>query len=54
MDRGFTIPTAVASNVGTIIQTVAAAAVSAEVLVAVGEVLELVSAVPFPGTACHS
>ena len=52
-DRDFKIPTAVTRGVGTIIQTVVAAAVSAEVLVAVGDVLELVSAVPFPGTVCQ-
>ena len=34
-----------------ILQTVAAVVVSAEVLVAVGDILELVSAVPFPGVS---
>lgn len=54
MEKDFTISTTVTTGIGPCLQAAVAVAVSAEVLVAVGDVLELVSAVPFPGTICSS
>lgn len=53
-EKDFTISTAATTGIVPFLQAAVAVAVSAEVLVAVGDVLEQVSAVPFPGTVCSS